>query len=228
MDDFRLEESDDGFGQGVIVGVADTPHRKFDPSVFQPLRVVDGNILYATVGVVHELIALGPGAGVIGDAIGLELFNRNFKVVDPQQASSIIGRYNLTEFQITKSEGLAALRDQGIDALLTVKSVSGSDDLPQSVAARVVNTTNGTVVAGLSWQNGWGGQKGSLLDRTVRKDLMEAAKEITDELIKGLSNVADRREVAEIRPDSRPPLGRNQHVAILVSFFAFALLALSK
>ena len=61
MDDFRLEESDDGFGQGVIVGVADTPYRKFDPSVFQPLCVVDGNILYTTVGVVHELIALGAG-----------------------------------------------------------------------------------------------------------------------------------------------------------------------
>ena len=52
-----------------------------------------------------ESITLSPGSGVMGDAIGMKPFNRDFMVVDPQQTSELIGRHNLTEFQLAKSQG---------------------------------------------------------------------------------------------------------------------------
>jgi hypothetical protein len=42
------------------------------------------------------------------------------------------------------------------------------------------------VIGGVAWQNGWGGQAGSMADRTMRKDVIEAAREIADVLVKAI------------------------------------------
>jgi hypothetical protein len=44
------------------------------------------------------------------------------------------------------------------------------------------STHNGQVLAGVTWQNGYGGAAGSPADRVMRKGLSEAAAEIATAL----------------------------------------------
>lgn len=131
-------------------------------------------------------IALSPGGGVLGDAVGVELFNRGFSVVDPGEAGRLIGRSDLSELEISSGASLEALQGKGIDALLVVKMAAGEDGLPQSASVRLTNTRTQQVIAAISWQNGWGGQRGSMADRTMRKDVAAAAQEIVNGLLKTL------------------------------------------
>lgn len=131
-------------------------------------------------------IAMSPDSGLLAEAVAVELSNRGYTIIDSATTSRTMVRLNLNEIDIARPEGLAKLRDQGIDALLTVRAAGGYDDQPQSATARVSSTHTGRVVAGITWQNGWGGQAGSIADRTMRKGLAQAAKEIVDALAKKL------------------------------------------
>jgi hypothetical protein len=125
-----------------------------------------------------EVIALAPGGGLIADAVGIELANRAFTIIDPSSTSSMMVRLNLNEIEITRPEGLAKLKEQGIDAFLTVRGAGGYDQQLQSASARMTSTHNGKLLAGVTWQNGYGGRAGSPADRVMRKGLSEAATEI--------------------------------------------------
>ena len=127
-------------------------------------------------------IAIAPGSGVLGDAIALELFNMGAHVVDAQETSSIIGRVGLSEFELTTSKGYSLLREKGIGAVLSAKAIMAHDGTPENASVRVTDTSNGDLLAGVTWQNGWGGQRGSVADRVMRANLFEAAQEIAREL----------------------------------------------
>ena len=145
-------------------------------------------------GVMHPVksIAMAPDGGLLADAVAVELSNRGYNVIDSATTSKMMVRLNLNEVEITRPEGLAKLREQGIDALLSVRAAAGYDQQPQSASARVTSTHTGRVLAGITWQNGWGGQAGSIADRTMRKGLAEAATEITDALAKSMSGPTAR------------------------------------
>ena len=128
-------------------------------------------------------IALSPSGGILADAIGIELFNQGFTIIDTQQMQGILARLNLTEVEISQAVNLKELANQGIDAIMIVKSVAGYDDQPQSISLRINDTNEWKMIAGITWQNGGGGQRGSAADRTMRKDITEASKEIVDALI---------------------------------------------
>ena len=125
-----------------------------------------------------KVIAFVPGGGLLADAVGVELSNRGFTVIDSATTSSMMVRFNLNEIEIARPEGLGRLRDQGIDAMLVVRSGGGYDQQPQNASARMNSTHNGQVLAGVTWQNGFGGVAGSPADRVMRKGLSEAASEI--------------------------------------------------
>ena len=125
-----------------------------------------------------KVIAFSPGGGLLADAVGVELSNRGFTVIDSSTTSSMMVRLNLNEIEITRPEGFAKLKDQGIDAFLIVRGGGGYDENPQSASARMNSTHNGQVLAGVTWQNGFGGAAGSPADRVMRKGLTEAASEI--------------------------------------------------
>jgi hypothetical protein len=129
-------------------------------------------------------IVLSPGGGVLGDAVGVELFNKGYTVVDPGEAGRLLDRSDLNELVISSGPSLEALQNKGVDALLVVKAAAGEDGLPQSASVRLTSTRSQQVIGAISWQNGWGGQKGSIADRTMRKDVAAAAHEIVDGLLK--------------------------------------------
>jgi hypothetical protein len=130
------------------------------------------------------VIALAPSGGVLAEAIGIELFNKGFTVIDTAQMSNLMLRYNMTELELSKPQNLKALKEEGIDGILTVKSVTGYDGKPQSATVRINSTKAWSeIIAGVSWQNGWGGRQGSLADRSKRKDITGAAKQIVRALI---------------------------------------------
>lgn len=132
-------------------------------------------------------VAIAPGSGVLGDAIGLELFNLGVRVMDSNQATSIIGRAGLSEFEITTIKGYVLLREQGIDSVLVSKAIMASDGTPESASVRITDTETGALLAGVSWENGWGGQRGSVADRTMRNNTSDAAQDIARELEKRLN-----------------------------------------
>jgi len=135
-----------------------------------------------------KVIAFSPGGGLLADAVGVELSNRGFTVIDSSTTSSMMIRLNLNEIEVTRPEGLAKLKDQGIDAMLVVRGGGGHDQQPQSASARMNSTHNGQVIAGVTWQNGFGGQAGSPADRLMRKGLTEAAAEIAQALAERVKN----------------------------------------
>jgi len=141
-----------------------------------------------TKPITHEInvIAMSPSGGLLADAIGVELFNYGFNIIETAQTNQILGRLNMNEFEIALPKNISLLKDEGIDAYLSAKTAWGYDGLPQSSSIRINSTHTGSIIVGLSWQNGWGGEAGSIADRTMRKDLTEAASEISAELVKRL------------------------------------------
>lgn len=127
-------------------------------------------------------IAFMPGGGLVSDAVGVELSNRGFTIIDASTTSTMMVRLGINEVSITKPESLEKFRKEGIDALLVVHSSSSYDGQPQSVSARVNSTQNGRVIAGITWQNGFGGRQGSIADRMMRQGITEAASEISNAL----------------------------------------------
>lgn len=134
-----------------------------------------------------KVVALDPGGGLLADAVGVELSNRGFTVLDPATTSKLMARLNLNEIEISTPVGFDKLKAQGVDAYLTVRAAGGYDQQIQSASARMNSTDTGQVVAGITWQNGWGGQAGSIMDRTMRKGLAEAAADIADALANSIT-----------------------------------------
>lgn len=127
-------------------------------------------------------VAFAPGGGVLADAVGVELAARGFVIIDTHQLTGMMGRIGVNEVELYQPAGLQALREQGIDALLSVRSSASPDGTPQNASARVTSTHNGQVIAGATWQNGWGGMSGSIADRVMRQDIAEAAAKIAHTL----------------------------------------------
>jgi hypothetical protein len=127
-------------------------------------------------------IALMPSGGVLADAIGLELLRFAFNVIDTGKISGLMIRDNLNEIEVTQPQNLSRLYNDGIDAVILVKSVAGYDGRPQSASVKIVHTKTGQLVAGANWQNGRGGVQGSAMDQDARVDLAAAAKQIANAL----------------------------------------------
>jgi len=123
-----------------------------------------------------------PNGGILSDAVGTELLNYGFNIIDATTVSSIMIRNNIEEIEITLPQNLSVFADMQIDGLLVVKSVAGYDDRPQSATFRLIDTKTSSVIAGGTWQNGKGGATGSTADGIMRSDAAKAAKQIASEL----------------------------------------------
>jgi hypothetical protein len=135
-------------------------------------------------------IALMPSGGVLADAIGLELLRFGFNVIDTGKISGLMIRDNLNEIEITQPQNLSRLYNDGIDAVILVKSVAGYDGRPQSASVKIVHTKTGQLVTGANWQNGRGGAQGSPADQGARVDLAVAAQQIANALGQSLQTTS--------------------------------------
>jgi len=131
-------------------------------------------------------IAVAPRGGLLADAIAIEFAKAGYQVVDTLQMTRLLIRLKIGELEITEPQNLALLKGAGIDAYLFVRAVAGYDGRPQSVNAILNSTHTGLVIAGVTWRNGWGGQTGSIADRTMRKNIPEAARDIGAALLRAL------------------------------------------
>src|SRR5713101_1560573 len=82
-------------------------------------------------------IAISPGGGVLAEAVGVELFNLGYRVIDPGQMERLVGRSNVSEFEIGTPKSLEALHAEGIDALLIVKSTTRSTGRTDAASVRL-------------------------------------------------------------------------------------------
>ena len=133
-----------------------------------------------------QSIAMAPSGGLLADAIAVELFNRGYTVIDSSETTGLLVRLDLTEAEVLAPTNLRKLEKEGVDAYLSARAAAGYDGQPQSASVRVNSTRNGKIIASVSWQNGWGGRATSIADRVMRKDLADAAVEITDSLVEQL------------------------------------------
>ena len=130
-----------------------------------------------------EVIALAPDGGVMADAIGIELYNRGIRVMDSNETTGLMMRSNINKLEYLNPKNLRILKENGIDGYLTVKSVFHQDGKPSSVSARLSSTHTGELLAGISWQAGWGGMYGSIAHNIMSQNLNDAAEEIAEELM---------------------------------------------
>jgi hypothetical protein len=129
-----------------------------------------------------ETIALAPSGGVLADAIGVELFGLGFRVVDTAEFSNLLIRDNLSEIEVSQPQNLKLLHERGIDAILVCKAVARDDDRLESASVRVTSARTGELIAGTTFQGGWGGARGSIADSVMASGLNDAAKQIAEAL----------------------------------------------
>ncbi|MFQ5490466.1 MAG: FlgO family outer membrane protein [Phycisphaerae bacterium] len=129
-------------------------------------------------------IALNPSGGILADAIGMELLNRGFTVIDTQDTSNLFIRLGMEELEVMEPQQLRKLRDEyDIDAVLAVRAATTDSQLIVAASVRLISTHTGGVLGGLGWENAKGGGVGSAADHMVKKGVTDAAREIVKGLI---------------------------------------------
>ena len=128
-------------------------------------------------------IAINPSSGLMAEAVSAELSNRGFTMIDTAELSNLMVRSGFQELEVHRPESLRKFKEQGIDAILTVKAMGSYDGMPEAASARLTSTTDGRLLAAVSWSNGFGGMAGSIADRIMRRGLRGASKEIADSLV---------------------------------------------
>ena len=119
----------------------------------------------------------------MAEAVSAELSNRGFTMIDTAELSNLMVRSGFQELEVHRPESLRKFKEQGIDAILTVKAMGSYDGMPEAASARLTSTTDGRLLAAVSWSNGFGGMAGSIADRIMRRGLRGASKEIADSLV---------------------------------------------
>jgi hypothetical protein len=129
-----------------------------------------------------QVIALDPNGQLLCEAVGVELANKGYTIIDSAATAKLLSSLGVGPAQMQQPQALSKMRAEGIHAVLVVKAAGGYDMQPQSASVRLSSTQGGQTIAGLTWQNGYGGMAGSVADRMMRKGLTDAAAEIADAL----------------------------------------------
>jgi hypothetical protein len=114
-----------------------------------------------------KTIAMAPSGGVFADLIGIELTGRGYTVFDSGSTLALLMLLQKGADDPLSPPILRMLKQRGIDAVLAVQKVDGTDGLPQTVQIRLYSTDRLIDVGVLDWQNSW-----------IRRSTLEAAQEI--------------------------------------------------
>ena len=130
-----------------------------------------------------QSIAIDPRGGIMGEEIAMHLTSGNLRVLDSDHTTQLARRSGIDEHHLNSPAGLEALRNGGAEALLIIKTMIGWDGKPQVVTVKLIDTMTAEVITGFSWENGWGGDFGSVADRAMRRSVPEAARQISTSLL---------------------------------------------
>jgi hypothetical protein len=122
-----------------------------------------------------KTIALAPNGGIFADLIGIELSEQGYTIVDTGATLALLVFMQRTQDDLLSPEIMAMFKGRGIDAVLVVQKVDGTDGLPQTVHMRLYSTTSSAEVGGLEWGNSW-----------IRRGVLESAQAIAAAMSKGL------------------------------------------
>ena len=78
-DHIRLEQAVDGLSQGVVAAISDADHRGLDPSLTESIRVVDRQILDATIAVLDKVFDVGSRVQRLLQAIGTAIASKRVR-----------------------------------------------------------------------------------------------------------------------------------------------------
>ena len=127
-----------------------------------------------------KTIAISPSSGMFGDAVGIELSNEGFIVIDGQQSAALLVTAGMNELQVYRPETAKPIIDKGVDAILVVKATIGYDGSPDNATVKLVNLKDGKIIVGANWQNGGGGARTSAADSIARTCMAKAAANIAE------------------------------------------------
>jgi hypothetical protein len=135
-------------------------------------------------------VAVAPGGGLVAEAVAARLQMERIAVMGPSETISVLEQAGLTRAQVAGEAGFQELVKHDVDALLVIRSLYGWDGHPQSVSVRLISTRTAEVITGFAWENGWGGDLGSVADRIMRRDSAEAAHQIVAGLLERVPHAA--------------------------------------
>jgi hypothetical protein len=124
-------------------------------------------------------LAIAPTSGVLGDAIGVELFQRGYDVMSATQINALYRRLHFDIWQGLTRANLSELHKSGIGMLLIVRAGTSYGILPQSAVVQVLDARDGETLAAVNWDSGddWS---------ISNPGIVAAAKQIANELDRGL------------------------------------------
>jgi hypothetical protein len=123
-------------------------------------------------------VAISPGGGLLGDAIGTELLGYGYDVVSTSQVHAIFGQGYWSSSTLLAPKHLEQLRKKGVGMLLTLTPSNLYGGVPQSAVIRLIDVTNGETLAAVNWQSG---------DYTSASSrLVESSREIAAALMRSL------------------------------------------
>ena len=116
--------------------------------------------------------------GRLAQSIGVQLAKRGYSVNDAPQTRALLEKANVKALDILAPDGLAALRKNGVDGVLSINAAPASMGGPpmRYVKVRIISTSTGKEIGGLDWQNSWAGMPGSPADYVNRKGVNRRAR----------------------------------------------------
>ncbi|MFW6131788.1 MAG: hypothetical protein ACOC5F_04235 [Candidatus Aminicenantaceae bacterium] len=118
-----------------------------------------GSQITQKVGFIQPSLTFGmaPSGGELADAIERKLIEKGYKVMDRPTLSDIMAEHNLTEKDFSNTDNLEILRNECIDAIITVDATTGYDGEPNDAIVTVKRTNSrGDILASILWENGEG------------------------------------------------------------------------
>jgi uncharacterized repeat protein (TIGR04076 family) len=73
-----------------------------------------------------------PNAGVLGDAFTKELVDRGLNIITTDETAAMVGGIRINQLGVTAREYYAALREKGVDAVLTASARMAKDGICMS------------------------------------------------------------------------------------------------
>lgn len=125
---------------------------------------------------------------LLADAIGNELVRYGFTVIERSRLQAILDELKLSLSGILKEGDMRRVGEiLNVDALMFV-TVKTEPDFPSKIGSatiKMVDAQTGTLIGGVTYQNGRGGAPGSPADAGMKESLPESAERIGKEIAIG-------------------------------------------